>query len=111
LTAHRAGESVRAAMRFYGYWFTPRFRRYAESDPPVDQHQLLALIAPRPLLLGRARRDAWADPAGGRAAALGAEPAFSLLGASGAQQYPRRGRHGIYRSDWRATLDFLDARL
>ncbi len=111
LTTHRVGESVDAAMQIYGYWFTRRFARYAHEDPPIDQHQLLALIAPRPLLLGRARRDAWADPAGGRAAALGATPVFALFGAQSPQQYTRSGRHGIYRRDWYATLDFLDARL
>lgn len=111
LTAHREGESVSAAMRIYGYWFTKRFARYAHMDPPVDQHQLLALIAPRPLLLGRARNDAWADPAGGRAAAAGAAPVFELFGADRPQQYTRPGRHGIYLRDWEETLDFLDARL
>ena len=111
LTAHRSGESVASAMRIYGYWFSRRFGRYAQIDPPVDQHHLLALIAPRPVLLGRARNDAWADPAGGRAAVAGASPAFELLGAPGPQQYTRPGRHGIYLRDWEETLDFLDARL
>jgi hypothetical protein len=108
LTAHREGESVAAAMRIYGYWFTKRFARYAHLDPPVDQHQLLALIAPRPVLLGRARNDAWADPIGARAAVLGAVPVFELLGAPPPQQYTRPGRHGIYLRDWEETLDFLD---
>jgi len=111
LTAHRQGESVSAAMRIYGYWFTKRFARFAHFDPPMDQHQLLALIAPRPLLLGRARNDAWADPAGGRAAVMGATPVFELLGANPPQQYTRPGRHGIYLRDWQETLDFLDSQL
>ena len=111
LTAHREGESVASAMAIYGYWFTPRFARYAHEDPPIDQHHLLALIAPRPLLLGRARSDAWADPAGARAAALGAARAFAALDAAPPQQYVRPGRHGIYLRDWQETLDFLDARL
>ncbi|MFZ2031109.1 MAG: hypothetical protein WAU68_12420 [Vitreimonas sp.] len=111
LTAHRKGESVSAAMRIYGYWFTKRFARFAHFDPPVDQHQLLALIAPRPILLGHARNDAWADPAGGRAAVLGAKPVFEVFGAEPPEQYTRPGRHGIYLRDWEETLDFLDTRL
>jgi hypothetical protein len=111
LTAHRSGESVAATMRIYGYWFTERFGRYAHIDPPVDQHQLLALIAPRPVLLGRASNDAWADPAGGRAAVAGASPVFELLGAPPPQQYTRPGRHGVHLRDWEETLAFLDARL
>jgi hypothetical protein len=111
LTQHRAGESVGAAMRAYGYWFTKRFARFARDVPPVDQHQLLALIAPRPVLLGRAKNDAWADPAGARAAVAGALPIFAGYGAPAPHQYTRPGRHGIYKRDWVETLDFLDARL
>lgn len=111
LTSHREGEPVASATRMYGYWFTGRFGRFAHFDPPVDQHQLLALIAPRLLLLGRARNDAWADPAGARAAVAGAAPVFALYGAEAPRQYTRPGRHGIYLRDWEETLDFLDARL
>jgi hypothetical protein len=94
----------------YPHWFSPRFRSYATRDPPVDQHQLLALIAPRPLLLGHARRDGWADPVGALAALRGAEPAFDLLGAPRPQFFVRNGGHGVNDADWRATLDFLDRR-
>lgn len=111
LTRHRAGESVAEAMNTYSHWFTPRFAEYASVDPPVDQHQLLALAAPRPLLLLHARRDFWADPVGARAALEGAKPVYSLIGAPAPEAIMRGGWHGIYPSDWRATLDFLDARL
>lgn len=110
LTSHRAGESVASITSTYPHWFSPRFRSYATRDPPVDQHQLLALIAPRPLLLGHARRDGWADPVGALAALRGAEPAFDLLGAPRPQFFVRNGGHGVNDADWRATLDFLDRR-
>ena len=111
LTSHRAGESVAAITRGYTHWFSPRFSAYAGSPPPVDQHELLALIAPRALLLGHARRDRWADPAGAYQAAAGARPVFDMLGAPGARFALREGVHGITDEDWRVTLAFLEERL
>lgn len=102
------GESLAHMTRTYPHWFTPRFAREA---PSVDQHQLLALIAPRPLLLGDASRDRWADPIGARASREGATPAFRLLGAQPPLAFMRGGGHGIHREDWVTTLNFLDARL
>lgn len=110
-TQHRQGETVGWIMRAYPQWMSPRWAAYARANPPVDQHQLLAMVAPRPLLLGAARRDAWADPAGARAALAAAAPAWDLFDAARPQAYTRPGRHGIRRSDWRETLSFLDARL
>lgn len=111
LTRHREGESVDHVAKTYPHWFSPRFASYAASAPPVDQHQLLALIAPRPLLIGHARRDGWADPVGAHAALEAARPAWDLFGAPPPRAFVRAGGHGIRRDDWRATLDFLDARL
>src|SRR5262249_20273020 len=110
-TAHRSGESVASATRMFPHWFAPKFRAYVDADPPVDQHQLLALLAPRPLLLGHGATDKWADPEGAHLAIAGAKPAFDLYGAPGPEDFTRAGWHGIKPQDWRATLDFLDARL
>ncbi|MBY0563695.1 MAG: hypothetical protein K2P58_05845 [Hyphomonadaceae bacterium] len=111
LTAHRAGESVSAITSAYPYWFAPRFRDYALRDPPVDQHELLALIAPRPLLIVQAARDGWADPAGAYQAVVGARPAFDLEGGPPPHFALRAGTHAITDEDWRLTLDFLDDQL
>ena len=111
LTAHRAGESVSAITRTYPHWFSPRYRQYALRDPPVDQHELLALIAPRPLLVVQGSRDSWADPAGAYRAVVGARPVFDLLGGPPPRFALRAGSHSITDEDWRLTLDFLDARL
>jgi dienelactone hydrolase len=111
LTAHRSGESVAAITRTYPYWFSPRFQRYASLDPPVDQHELLALVAPRPLLIGHAERDSWSDPAGAYQAVAGARVIFDLTGAPPPRYFLRPGTHSITDEDWRLTLDFLDASL
>lgn len=102
------GESIKHMTRTYPHWFTPRF---ATQTPSVDQHQLLGLIAPRPLLLGDASRDRWADPVGARAVREAAEPAFRLLDTPPPLTFMRYGGHGIHREDWLVTLNFLDARL
>lgn len=111
LTSHRAGESVASITSVYPHWLSPRFGEYAGRNPPVDQHQLLALLAPRPVLLGWACRDSWSDPSGALIAAQSARPAFDLLGAPAPEHYLREGGHGIEDADWEATLEFLDRRL
>ena len=111
LTQHRQGESVRALLMQFPHWMTPDFARYKRHDPPVDQHELLALIAPRPLLTGHARRDGWADPAGGRAALAAVGEVYDLHRAPRPAIFTRSGHHGIEREDWERTLDFLDERL
>ena len=110
-TRHRAGESVAAIGLQFPHWFTPRFRTYARQDPPIDQQDMLALIAPRPLLIGHAWRDGWADPAGAQAAVKAARAAWRRAGAPAPQFYMRDGRHGIERTDWERTLDFLDTHM
>jgi hypothetical protein len=109
LTCHRSGESVRGMTRMFPHWFGAQYAEYAERDPPVDQHELLAAIAPRPLLTGHAWRDGWADPASAKAAADAAAAAWR--GVEGPAFFMRNGRHGIEREDWERTLDFLDARM
>jgi len=90
---------------------------------PIDQHALLALIAPRPIFLGNARRDVWSDPNGGFRAAQGANSVYNLYNKQGLNQdklkpyipkndisfYIRGGTHGVVKEDWPAFLDFLDA--
>lgn len=109
----------------YPHWFTPKFGDYADNEDalPIDQHALLALIAPRRVLLGNGRRDVWSDPNGAYRAAQGASPAWAAFGETGLDQdgmldanpragityHLRPGGHGITRADVDAFLAFLDA--
>jgi hypothetical protein len=125
LTHGAAGESLAEIMKTYGYWFTPAFAHADKTDPELDQHQLLALIAPRPMLLGNGRRDAWADPASAFRAARSADAVYELMGSRGLDQARmdennisadiaftmRGGLHGVTVADWRFFLAFLDAHL
>lgn len=118
------GESVAQMMRAYPWWF-PRIFADSSADPVMDQHQLLALIAPRPVLLGNGARDAWADPHGAWQAARAAGPVYALYGERAFTQadmrtpeataplryFTRPGLHGVHTEDWRIFLDFLDTSL
>ena len=94
---------------------------------PVDQHLLIALVAPRPVLICSAEEDLWADPEGEFLAAAHAGPAFALLGCEtishatlppvqelvgGRVSYHLRpGKHDMTLEDWKVYLDFADREL
>lgn len=72
------------------HWMAGNFLKYAGplgwDDLPVDAHELIALVAPRPLLIGSGLAeagDAWVDPKGMFMAAAAASPVYELLGAEG----------------------------
>ena len=94
---------------------------------PFDSHELIALIAPRPVLITSATEDQWADPKGEFLGALHAAPVFQLFGKNGpgttGQPAPdkltgdsigyflRTGPHDVTPADWTAYLDFADQHL
>ncbi len=121
--ANGAGERRDQILKNYAYWFTPAL---TETSPlSVDQHELIALNAPVPVLLGNGAGDGWSDPDGSWEALRGAHSAYALLGGRGLLQqtrgradftgdlvyFQRGGGHGITPSDWRAFMAFLDAHL
>lgn len=124
LTRGTVGETVAQITRDYPFWFAPAYATWAgrEAAIPVDQHQLIALIAPRPVLVGAGSRDRWGDPSGSFRAIQGASPVYQLYGASALRQtklaqpdltgplalFMRPGTHGVTTGDWRIFLDFLD---
>ncbi len=122
-TASDRGERRDQILKNYSFWFAPNLTEI--SPLSVDQHQLIALNAPRPVFLGNGRGDGWSDPAGSFASLRGAHSAYALLGSPGLAQssreaadfsgdlvyFQRGGGHGIIPADWRAFLDFLDAHL
>lgn len=124
------GETVERINTAFPYWFARQFRRYngREKEMPVDQHELLALIAPRPLYVASAEDDRWADPRGEFLALQAAEPVYRLFGHRGlgvtampAVNQPARGDalayhirpgpHDITPVDWAHYLDFADQHL
>ncbi|MGN0188553.1 MAG: DUF4886 domain-containing protein [Candidatus Cryptobacteroides sp.] len=105
------GETVGIINRSFPHWFCDNFKKYSENEAalPIDQHELLALIAPRPLCIGSARGDRWSDPTGERLAAEAALVVYDLYGkdaSSRVSYHIRDGRHEIYPEDWEAYLNF-----
>jgi hypothetical protein len=129
LARRRFGETTDRITSAFPHWFAPRLREYAgrEDTLPVDQHELLALVAPRLLYVASATEDLWADPRGEFLAAKAAEPVYRLLGREGlgAADFPspdrpvggsigyhlRTGKHALTAYDWEQYLDFADRHL
>jgi hypothetical protein len=115
------GEPLPSLFGRFPYWFPAEAKTSEETSQALDQQYLLALIAPRPLLLGGASLDRWSDPAGAFQSAQTASAAYRLFGGTGLDQasmkatnlnadvayYFRSGGHGVRRSDWMTTIAFL----
>ena len=122
LSKRIAGETVARINERYPYWFCTNFLAYngREEDLPVDQHELLALVAPRALAVGSAVDDSWADPVGERQALELAQPVFALFGVPGINEptpatqprglhyHLRPGSHDIILPDWEEYVRFAD---
>jgi hypothetical protein len=121
LSRRRYGERLLHINRRFPHWFCPAFHAYDEREHelPIDQHQLLALLAPRPLYVASAAGDQWADPKGEELACRFASPAWELAGlrglaadGSGLVGYHQRpGKHDITPRDWWHYLQFADTHL
>jgi hypothetical protein len=78
------------------HWMDGNFLKYAgpltPGDLPVDSHELIALVAPRPVFIGAGTTagDGWADARGMFLAEVGAGPVYRLLGKKdlGAAEFP-----------------------
>ena len=108
------GETVRTINNQFPHWFCGNFYKYSDNEAalPFDQHELLALIAPRPLCVASATEDLWADPEGQKIAAEEADKVYRFLGYEGMVQYhTREGGHDIVAYDWNYYLDFADQKL
>ena len=125
------GETVAhlTAPTRYPYQFAANYAKYGgfPDTAPMDANLLIALVAPRPLLLQTGNTDFWSDPKGEFLAAVSAGPVYKLLGKQdlgtdvwpGAKQftggdlayYMHDGGHGMVPTDWAVYVDFLKQHL
>ena len=129
LSRRNYGETIKHINTNYFYWFAKNYKRYDDDVArlPVDSHMLLALIAPRPLLIQSGSTDKWADPMGEFLAARAASPVYELLGKKGlrTEKIPAVGEpilndagyllhdggHGTIPADWPVFIRFMQLHL
>ncbi len=118
------GENIARITASFPHWFCPAFNAYSENEAalPFDQHELLALIAPRYVYVASAEDDQWADPKGEYLSACYAGAAYQLYEASSPSEaqlqevklhhnvgyHIRPGGHDVTEYDWQCFLDFCD---
>ena len=122
LSKRQFGETIAKINKAFPHWFCDNFKNYnyRELSMPVDQHELIALIAPRPVYIASAEEDKWADPRGEFLSAVYASPVYELYGKHGIQQldmpetnvpilrevayHIRSGKHDVTDFDWEQYL-------
>ena len=125
LWRRRSGETLQKMVTRFPYWLCRNAWKFVnqEDDLPVDQHMLLALIAPRPVYVASGIEDTWADPRGEHASAVHAGEVYRLLGKRGLPTdklpplgkaildtdigyHVREGAHSVEDYDWQMFMEF-----
>ena len=124
LARRNFGESVADLNSVFPYWFCKKYSSFSlhPEELPVDMHELVALMAPRPLYIASAQEDKWADPKGEFLSGKYAQTVYSLFNkvGVGVEVWPdvntpvgdfigyhvRTGKHDVTAYDWQQYLSF-----
>jgi hypothetical protein len=123
------GESVSRINKSFPHWFNGNYKLFNDAPErlPFDQHCLVALCAPRPVLFSNAQEDQWANPDGQFEVLKGADPVYRLLGSEGLSvarrpeigvpaygtlgYFIRAGKHSTTPEDWGVFREFASRHL
>ncbi|MGI4875467.1 MAG: hypothetical protein ACRYFX_30295 [Janthinobacterium lividum] len=86
LEKRNSGETIdNVASSGEYHWMAGNFLKYGGNwaAMPVDAHELMALVAPRPLFVTGGTHDSWTDAHGEFLACVAASPVYQLLGKKG----------------------------
>jgi hypothetical protein len=127
ISRRKFGETVKSINKTFPWWFDANFKKYIDhvDSLPIDQHELIALIAPRPVYIQSSVVNLWADPRVQFLAAKFASPVYQLLGVKGLAidhmpkvnqpsmkgniaYHNRAGHHMLTLYDWERYMDFAD---
>jgi len=127
LSRRKFGETVADLNTSFPHWFSKNLKAFSgkEEEMPIDQHMLLASIAPRAVYISSATKDQWADPRGEYLALKkGSEVYSTIYGLDISfpeiasfsnpvlQKYAgyhiKVGVHSLTLYDWELFMDFAD---
>lgn len=125
LARRQFGERISRINTSFPHWFNNNYKKFNDKENalPVDQHELIALIAPRPVYITNASKDLWADPTGTFLSLKNAEKVYALYGLRSAlpseppaintpvvqppmAYHNREGVHDMTAYDWKNFVHF-----
>lgn len=121
------GETVECVNVRFPHWFCENYKQFnaRENEMPFDQHEVVSLIAPRPVYIASASEDNWSDQKGEFLGGKYAEPVYALYGEQGigidemppvdvpynkgyVAYHIRKGPHAVLTYDWDQFLSYAD---
>jgi hypothetical protein len=127
ITRGKRGEHLDHITGVFPYWFCTNYTAYVgrENDLPFDQHFLIAMSAPRRVIVGSAAEDEWADPVAEYLGCVAASPVWQLYGGKGVELLDRKprvgdtlydgengyhlraGEHSLKLEDWERYISYI----
>ncbi len=127
LARRQFGERINRINASFPHWFNNNYKKFNNNENmlPVDQHMLIALVAPRPVYATNASKDLWADPTGTFLSLKNAEKVYALYGLksnlpanppginqpiiqSPTAYHNREGEHNLTAYDWSNFIKFAN---